>query len=284
MDKRTRKILSAVLLVVFLASTGSLLWNFFSYADGGDVYSDAAELARSDSGNTAETTQTKPTEPAAATQPPEETKEPVLVWIPAPLSEEDPEMEALQETDISALRQVNGDVIGWIQIPGTKVDYPMVQGEDNEYYLNHIWKGNKHYVGSVFLECMNTPDFTDWHTIIYAHNMSDGSMFGSLHKYKNESYWKKHPYVYIVTDTGVLRYEIFSTYTANVGSKTYGLSFRQTETRAEFLAMVLEKSQIDTGIVPELTDQIITLSTCSGGKDTRRVVHARLPMIQVAME
>ena len=136
-------------------------------------------------------------------------------------------------------------------------------------------------MGSVFLESRNRPDFTDWNTIVYAHNMDNGTMFAGLHRYKQQKYWQEHPYVYIVTDAGVLRYEVFSSYNAEVDSKTYGLSFRQRETREEFIAMALEKSQIDTGIVPEVTDQILTLSTCSGGEETRRVVHARLPMIRV---
>lgn len=280
MDKKTRKMLSAMLLVIFLVSTGLLIRNFFGYSGGEDDYSDAAVLARSDSPQETEPTR----ETVAVTVPPETPTEPVVVWVPAPLEEPDPKMEKLQETDLDALRKVNEDVLGWIQIPGSKIDYPILQGEDNEYYLKHTWKGHRNLVGSVFLECKNSPDFTDWNTIIYAHNMSDGSMFAGLHRFKQQKYWETHPYVYIVTDAGVLRYEIFSSYNAKVGSKTYGLSFRQMETREEFIAMALEKSQIDTGIVPELTDQIITLSTCSGGEETRRVVHARMPMVQVTLE
>ena len=278
MNPKMKKYASAAMLVVFLISTALLIRNIFSYGSGDDAYSDAAELARAAA---AESTETEP----PTTEPPvEETVEPVLAWVPAPLAEEDPIMENLQETDLNVLRQVNEDVLGWIHIPGSKIDYPILQGEDNEYYLKRTWKGHRNPVGSIFLETRNSSDFTDWHTIIYGHNMSDGSMFGGLERYKKQDYWEKHPYVYIVTDLGVLRYEVFSTYVAEVGSKTYGLSFQQTHTREEFLARALEKSQIDTGIVPEITDQIITLSTCSGGEATRRVVHARMPMIQVTIE
>ena len=279
MKPKMKKHASAAMLVVFLISTALLIRNVFSYGSGDDTYSDAAELARSAAA--AEPTETEP----PTTEPPvEETVEPVLAWVPAPLAEEDPIMEKLKETDLDALRQVNEDVLGWIQIPGSRIDYPILQGEDNEYYLKRTWKGYRNPVGSIFLETLNSNDFTDWNTIIYGHNMSDGSMFGGLQRYKRQNYWEEHPYIYIVTDLGVLRYEVFSTYVAEVDSKTYGLSFQQNRTREEFLAMALEQSQIDTGIVPEITDQIITLSTCSGGEATRRVVHARMPMIQVTIE
>ena len=280
MKNRTRKAMSAVLLVVFLVSTGLLLRNFLGYGSGDSEYSDAAALARTDSAREEPATR----ETVAVTVPPETPEEPVMVWVPAPLEEADPRIEKLEETDLAALRQVNEDVLGWIQIPGTKIDYPILQGEDNEYYLKRTWKGHRNPVGSIFLESRNSGGFTDWNTIVYGHNMSDGSMFAALHKFRKEDFWEKHPYVYIVTDAGVLRYEIFSSYTAKVESKTYGLSFNQTKTREEFLAMALENSQIDTGIRPELTDLILTLSTCGGGEESRRVVHARLPMVQVALE
>lgn len=286
MKKKTKKMLSAGLLLVFLVSTALLIRNVLGYSGGDSDYSDAAELARQSAGQTAEPT--AETEPVAVMEEiavsPEVPEEKELVWVPAPLEAEDPKMETLAETDLDALRKVNADVLGWIHIPGTKIDYPILQGEDNEYYLKRTWKGHRNPVGSIFLESRNSPDFTDWNTIIYGHNMGDGSMFAPLHRYKKQDFWEKNPYIYIVTDAGVLRYEIFSSYNAKVGSKTYGLSFNQTETREEFIAMALENSNIDTGIVPEVTDQIITLSTCSGGEETRRVVHARMSMIEVELE
>lgn len=279
MRKTVRKGLSWVLLVVFLTSGSLLIWNFIRSRQGEQSYADARTLAA------APAELPEPAEEAAApvTEPPEETRAGTC-WVPAPVEEDDPNISALEQMDLEALRQVNGDVLGWIQIPGTKVDYPLLQGEDNQFYLEHNWKGKKEYVGSIFLEYSNSPDLMDYNTILYGHNMSNGTMFGSLRQYRYGNHWKKHPYVYILCGAGVLRYEVFSTYTAQVDSLTYGLSFRQMQTRAEFLAMALENSEIDTGIVPELTDQILTLSTCSGaGYSTRRVVHARLKMVEAEL-
>lgn len=87
----------------------------------------------------------------------------------APLSEQ---AEYLFDIDLAALRAVNPDVVGWISIPGTKIDYPFLQGEDNQHYLNHTWDGARNGVGSVFLECQVSPDFSDFNTIIYGHNVS----------------------------------------------------------------------------------------------------------------
>lgn len=271
--KTGKKLLSLLLLAVFVISTGWLVWNFFSYRSGGDTYSDARQMAQQ---SATEPTETQPPMTAPETLPPEE---PEPVWMPVPIEGDDPNLESLKELDLKALRQVNEDVLGWIQIPGTKVDYPILQGEDNEFYLEHDWEKKEQYVGSIFLECRNSPDFTDFNTIIYGHNMSNGSMFGTLWKYAYGENWKDSPYVYLVADGEVLRYEVFSTYEAEVDSPTYGLSFQQWSTRADFLTMALENSDIDTGIIPDLTDRIITLSTCSGmGYTIRRVVHARLPM------
>ena len=94
-----------------------------------------------------------------------------------------------------------------------------------------------------------------------------------------------HPYIYLTTDAGVYRYEVFSSYKADVDGETYGLSFELVKTKARFLLHALENSVIDTGIMPDVTDRILTLSTCSGaGYTTRWVVHARLKMVEVEVQ
>lgn len=203
-------------------------------------------------------------------------------WIPAPVTE-DPVMETLANTDLDALRQENEEVVGWIHIPGTVIDFPLMQGSDNQFYLEHMWNGTPNVYGSAFLECRNSADFTDYNTIIYGHNNLDGVMFAPLANYADETFFDNHPYIYIVTDGGVLRYEVFATYLAPVDSFTYGLSFNQQSTRERFLGWAKENAFYDTGIAPGLQDRIITLSTCTGqGYENRRVVQARLAMIPEA--
>lgn len=265
---RVRNILRAGLLVLFLFSTAMSLRRLYISRRGQDIYMDACELAFSPARET-----------EAAAEPGElgETIAAEEYWVPEPV-EGDAELEALEEINLAALQAVNPDVVGWIRIPESKVDYPIVQGTDNEYYLKVTWDAKRYAMGSIVLECTNRRDMTQFHTILYGHNMNDGSMFASVRKYAWEEYWKEHPYVYIVTGEGCFRYEVFSSYQAKADSNTYALEFTPTWGQEEYIQMALRESKIDTGIVPEPTDRILTLSTCSGGYSTRWVVHARLKM------
>lgn len=269
-----RKILRLLLLAVFFVSTSLLLLQLRDNAGGGQSY-DAA-LALATSGTRAQAVAVK-TEPAPSGQE-EAVKE--EQWIPAEITG-DEQMEAMAAIDLASLQEVNPDVIGWIRIPGTKVDYPLLQGQDNDYYLKHTWDGKENSVGSIFMEHRNSPDFTDFNTILYGHNMNDGSMFANIRRYSTDWYRQRHPYVYIATAAGVYRYEVFSSYQAAVDSPAYGLSFHQDKTKADFLGTSIRDTQADFGVRPELTDRVLTLSTCSGvGYSHRWVLHARLKMVK----
>lgn len=272
MSRKNKTWMRLVLLAVFLISTGLLVGKIRDGVSGSADYEQALEIAR-------RTESVVGTEATENTPVITEKKQPE--WVPVPVEEEDPYLEELKEIDLNALRQVNPDVIGWILLPDTDINYPILQGTDNEYYLNNTWLKEPNAVGSIFMEHRNLPDFTEYNTILYGHNMINGSMFSDLRHYTGETFYKDHPYVYIVTDGGVLRYEVFSAYQAELGSTTYGLSFHQEETKKAFLVHALSSSKFDLGVAPELTDRILTLSTCSGtGSTTRWVVHARLKMMK----
>ena len=189
----------------------------------------------------------------------------------------DPYADALRNMDFAALQEVNSDVLGWILIPYTRISYPLVQGSDNAYYLNHTWKKTSSSVGSIFLECQNSSSLGDFNTIVYGHRMRNGSMFASLKYYDQQSYWVEHPRVYIMNKAGMYTYEIFSAYEAGVTEDTYRLGFGGDTQKQAFLDFCVEKSVISTGIVPTVEDRILTLSTCTGrGHETRWVVQAVL--------
>ena len=276
MKPHIRKILVSLLLVLCLISTAKVLTQWMAAEEGDDSYAGAVAIAQS---ATLATTVPAETEPVTeATEAPTESPEPV--WIPAPVEEEDPNFATLSSIDLHALREVNPDVVGWIFLPNSMINYPLMQGDDNQFYLEHTWEGNENPYGSIFLETRNNPDLTDFNTIIYGHNMLNGSMFAGLSYFAYQWHWDWNRYVYIVTDDGILRYEVFSSYAADVDSATYGLSFQQPETRENFIRLALENSEIATAITPASTDRIITLSTCTGlGYESRRVVHAVLKMI-----
>lgn len=264
MAKKLRLILIIVLLIIFVISTTLLILQLVDNKRNKDIYNDALDIAL---GN------------AEA----EEAID-VKIWIPEPV-EDDEYYEEMMDINLDALRKRNEDVVGWIRIPNTLLDYPIMQGEDNEYYLNHAWNNDDSYSGSIFLESRCNPSFTEYNTIIYGHNMRNGSMFATLREYKKEKYLKKKPYVYIRTDEGVFRYEIFAAFDAPLDSPVYGLSFNQNETKVKFLKFSAENTVIESGVEPELTDRILTLSTCTNtGYSTRWVVQARLKMIEVSLK
>ncbi len=180
-----------------------------------------------------------------------------------------------QRVAFDELRALNEDIIGWIEIPDTKINYPIVKGDDDAYYLNHTFSGAVNSAGSIFLEVLNRSDFTDLHTLIYGHNMKNGSMFGSLKEYKAPSYLVDHPRVYIDLEDGTHVYEIFSCYETSSNSDSYTIGFLPDEEYAAFLKKLKSRSAYDTGVEVTMEDSIITLSTCSKSGTKRFLVHAK---------
>lgn len=271
MKRSMRIILTLLLAAAFLFSTGQYLLQKQDKVAGNSAYEEALAIAVSRQQDVPRTASAPTEAPVPAMQP---------QWVVAAPEEGDPHIRTLEDMDLAALRQVNPDVLGWILIPDTRISYPLLQGTDNNYYLERTWDRQSNAMGSIFLEYLNQPDLTDYNTIVYGHNMNDGSMFAGIREFRDQEFWKTHPYVYILSDQGVYRYEIFSAYQASVKSSTYGLDFSGDGDRAAFLHNAAANSVIETGIEPELTDRVLTLSTCNGaGYATRWVVHARLKMV-----
>lgn len=270
MKKRAKKWLSGVLAVICVVSGGLYLGYVQDFRSGDDAYEAAMEAAL----------QPQQEEIIPAVLPEEPSDEPY--WAPVPVTD-DPNMEEMAKKNLTALRQTNEDVVAWIWIPDSRISYPVMQGEDNDFYLNHTWQKKENAVGSIFLEWQISPDFSEFNTIVYGHNMKNKTMFSQLHDYQDSRFRDAHPYVYLLTDNGVWRYEVFSCYQAEVGSDTYQFGMQWDKTKEEYIDRCLKKSLIDCKLTPAVTDRILTLSTCSGlggvlGTENRFVVHAYLPM------
>ena len=160
------------------------------------------------------------------------------------------------------------------------LDYPIVKGEDNGVYLNHSYTGAYRPAGAIFMEHQNAATFGDLHTIIYGHNVQDGSMFGGLTRYMEEDFFKENGgSFYLYTPAGIWRYDIFSV--EKVGSEdpgVYTIGFLPGEEYAAFLQGMKDRSVYDTGVEVDENDYVITLSTCVTGtsqSDERIVVHAK---------
>ena len=260
-NKKFRWVLAGVLAMILAVSLGQIVLQQLDYMRGDAAYEDAQQVAG--------------TEREEDVQPPEPVEPDVSQS--EPVKEPDPYFAALANTDLKALRETNDDVVGWIDIPGTVINYPIVQYSDNEYYLNHTWSGEWNSVGAIFLECKVSGDFSDFNTIIYGHRMNNQSMFGPLHNYKDQAYWEEHPSVYIVNDTGVHQYDIYAAFEPSVRDVVYGLWITDPAVKERVIRSGLDQSVIDTGVIPTADDQIITLSTCTGqGHETRWVVQAVL--------
>lgn len=261
MKKHLRKSLSALLAILFLVGAAGMFRSLVGYRQGAQDYSAAEELAG-----------LPKTETPLEEGPPQES-------LPEEQQEEaDPHLVALLQTDLSALQAVNSEVIGWIQIPETELSYPLLQGTDNAYYLDYTWQKAKNAVGSIFMDYRNDGALGDFHTIIYGHNMKDGSMFGHLHDFKDSPFLEQHPCIYVLNEQGCRVYRIFAVYEASVSTaEAYQLDFANDDEKQAFIDKCLSLSIVDTQVIPTIDDRIVTLSTCTGrGYSTRWVVQAVL--------
>lgn len=178
------------------------------------------------------------------------------------------------EIDFNELKSINKDVAGWLYMEALPdISYPIVQGKDNEYYLHHTYKKEEVFAGSIFVDCKNSKDFSDQNTIVYGHNMKNGSMFGTLKQYKLQETVDKSPYFWIITPDDAYKYKIFSIYTANVDGDTYTLIKGPGTETVDYGNAMKAKSNIDMGDCEfKQTDKMVTLSTCTGDSSTRFVV------------
>lgn len=278
MKEKRYRWLKGILIFILLFSLGMYGLHLVRMKESRDIYEQAAELATEE---VEETTKAPVVVIEETTEPETAAEEPDLfTWREAP-AETDFYMEELAKKDLVALREVNPDVLGWILIPETPVDYPLMDGEDNDYYLSHTWDKKDSSAGSICLEMLNNPDLRDFNTLIYGHRMMNESMFGSLKHYDTQKYFDEHPYVYLLDDSGVHRYEIFSAYTAPVDSYTFIYGFRNEESMEKFLKYCMGQSVVKTGVEPTVDDKILTLVTCTGrGYEARFVVQARLKGVE----
>lgn len=174
---------------------------------------------------------------------------------------------------VERLAQENEDVVGWLAFDNVDISYPIMQGEDNDEYLHHTYSGEYNSAGSIFMEALNRPDFQDSHTIIYGHNMKNGSMFGKLKKYKTEDFYDMNQYFTIYTADRVMRYQIFAYYDISQYGDVYDIYFEDAKELGQMISNMQKRSYISTKIPVGTGDKIITLSTCST-EDNRFVVNA----------
>lgn len=186
---------------------------------------------------------------------------------PAPTlqSGEDPTAEPPAETpppwprvDFEALSAINPDVVGWLTIEGTGIEYPVVQAGDNKYYLKHIFTGERNRAGCIFLDCNNASDFSDPNSVVYGHQLNDGSMLSPILNYKRQDYFDAHPTGWLVTPRETYRVRFFSGFVSDVWGDAWTLA-----PDAAWPGKMAAKSLFSGGPSPGDGDRFLTLSTCS---------------------
>lgn len=174
--------------------------------------------------------------------------------------------------DFDALSEINPDIVAWIYIEDTKINYPVVQGRDNQYYLKRLFDGKWNSAGCIFLDSRNEPDFSDRHSIIYGHHMKNGTMFSGLTEYKKQEFYEGHPTVLLMTPEQNIRVEIFAGYVASVEDNAWEIAIGSDVEVENWLEEAKERSCFKSEITPAVTDRIVTLSTCSYEFDNARFV------------
>lgn len=203
-------------------------------------------------------------------------------YIEAPTDKEDVvkdifEEERIEEdkysVDFAKLQnEVNSDICGWIIIEDTEINYPILISHDNEEYLRKTPEGKEAISGSIFIDCECNRDFSSPNTIIYGHNMQNGSMFRALHSFKKKEFYDTHKNVYICKETGeCIKYKIIGVFATEVGTDFYSIDFTESGYE-EFLSTLKELAMYDTGNDVDENKRIVTLSTCVVHNSSERLV------------
>ena len=186
--------------------------------------------------------------------------------------------QKLMSVDFTELKNINSDTIGWIQLQGTNINYPVVQTTDNSYYLSHSYNKENNTAGWVFMDYRNNATNLNNNTIIYAHSRNDGSMFGSLKTVLTKEWLNNKQYhtVYFSTPYENTLWQVFSVYTTPSESYYITPTFKNKEDYTKFLITLKKRSIYNFPAELNVNDKILTLSTCRDNYGNRIVLHAKL--------
>ncbi len=261
LKKRTRKkgvgILLAVLLVLFAGVMGVSLWKITETknerAVGVEVYASLAESV-------------------VMPQREELTEVDTVVILPEETEEAQPAVDVSRPltVDLEALRAINTQTVGWISSDTGTINYPVVQGTDNDYYLTHLVDGTVNSNGSIFMDFRNAADLSDRNTFIYGHNMRNGAMFASLSLYSAPGYREDHPELLLVTEEGSFSLQVFAGCVVPGDSDLYQISYHGDEEFITYIDRVRSISDFSADVPIDEQDKIVTLSTCAYNYDDAR--------------
>ncbi len=238
------------LLLVFAISLSAILWTYL----GGDNF-DSSEYKNSNADLISQVPET-------------EVESEPIVLVDNPINFEE-------------LRKTNGDVCAWITVPNTKIDYPILQSskQDDNYYINHSWDDKYTVNGAIYIQRLNGNTFADRNTVIYGHNLRNGTMFRHLHNFRDKTFFDENEYFYVYVPGHILTYRIFAAYRYDNRHILNSFDFADDDAYAKYLEMAQNpNSMIKNTREVELSvdDRIVTLSTCISDKRYRYLVQGVL--------
>lgn len=259
------KVIFTIAMLLMISGLGVVCWYLYNIYTSGTEYD---ELRSQVTGTIDEQTTEQTTEQATYGDTPDTPLDNI-----AP-----PEVhDAINgEINFTKLWEVNTDLYAWIRIPNTMIDYPIAQyqGADNTYYLNHNMYKESAFAGCIYTEKINSKGFDDPNTVLYGHNMQNGSMFRALHNFRDQAFFNENQFIYVYLPDKTLTYQIFSAYEYDDRHILYSFDFTNKEVFQEYLdyaqnpvsAMMYNKRDLNV----TADDKIITLSTCLGTIETSR--------------
>ncbi len=201
------------------------------------------------------------------------------VEMPEVVDDKEPEAPQSKYLKVnhSKLKKKNSDYVGWIYIPGTNINYPVVKATDNDWYLIRSFEGSWSGSGSIFMDYENSRNWTDFHTIVYGHHMKNKTMFWALNQFRNSSFWDEHQTVEIYYENSVCIYRVFSFYKGIADDESYNMKFFSDQEKSDWIRQIQSMSMYKSKQDVMITDHILTLSTCVDATSADRwILHSVL--------
>lgn len=182
----------------------------------------------------------------------------------------------VEQSELAALQQQNDHIIGWLTLENTRLNNPVLQRDNNEFYLKHNYLDEKSRGGSIFADFRNEV-MEDRHTIFYGHVLRNGTMFGDLPKFSEQVYAEAHPVFYYVTNDKRFALQVFAAYETTTDFYYIETQFTDN-TYTQFLEKIQQRSNIKLPVHITAADKIVTLSTCTTSQNDKErfVVHAKV--------
>lgn len=251
------KVLIALFSLILVISAVFLINSLYEYKKGSSEYKELQEIVSTEEG---------------LEENPDAELEDANLEETGVADDDTKTVERITKSGFEKLATINNDVVGWIQFLTIDISYPIVQTDNNIYYLDHTFRKQENKVGTIFMETANSDDLSDPNTFIYGHNMKDGSMFGLLNQYKEKSFYEKNPRFVVSTPNGEYTYDIFSCYVVNAAGDSYLRFPEKNEEYGSYVTMLKNLSLYDTGVQVNGDDNIVILSTCTKEGDDYRFI------------